>query len=296
MTILTGAGLDTPARSENRGKMADILITGASDGLGRALAYDLAEAGHRVILHGRDPARLAGVAARTGGEPVRADLSSLAEVRSLAGTVRERHGRLDVLVNNAGVGFGPPGGVRELSKDGYELRFAVNYLAPYLLTRLLLPLLRAAAPARVVNVASIGQAPVDLDDPMMDHGYAGITAYRRAKLALIADTFTLADELDPAEVTVNCLHPASLMPTTMVREARTGTIDSLERGLRATRRLVLDPDLSGVTGRYVDGERESRALDQAYDAAFRTRLRELTDLLIRRAGSTTPTPVAQRPA
>src|SRR5690606_40849729 len=121
---------------------------GASDGLGRALAHDLAGTGHRLILHGRDPTRLAEVAERTGGEPVRADLSSLAEVRALADTVRERHDRLDVLVNNAGVGFGPPGGGRELSKDGYELRFAVNYLAPYLLTRLLLPLRRRPRPAR----------------------------------------------------------------------------------------------------------------------------------------------------
>ena len=260
--------------------MARILITGASDGLGRALAYDLAEAGHRLILHGRDAARLAEVAGRTGGEPVRSDLSSLAEVRALTASVRGRHDRLDVLVNNAGVGFGPPGGGRELSKDGYELRFAVNYLAPYLLTRLLLPLLRRSAPARVVNVASVGQAPVDLDDLMMEHGYAGIEAYRRAKLALIADTFTLAADVNPAEVTVNCLHPGSLMPTTMVREAGTGTIDSLEQGVRATRRLVVDPDLAGVTGRYFDRERESRALPQAYDPRFRDRLRQLTESLL----------------
>jgi NAD(P)-dependent dehydrogenase (short-subunit alcohol dehydrogenase family) len=281
--------------------MATILITGASDGLGRALAHEVAAA-NRLILHGRDPGRLAEVAERTGGEPVQADLSSLAEVRRLAATIADRHQRLDVLVNNAAVGFGPPGasatavastsalsagprsgpgrGVRQLSKDGYELRLAVNYLAPYLLTRLLLPLLRRAAPARVVNVASIGQAPVDLDDLMMTRGYEGITAYRRAKLALIADTFTLAAELDPAEVTVNCLHPASLMPTTMVRDAGVGTIDTLEEGLRATHRLVVDPALDGVTGRFFDRERDSRALAQAYDPAFRDRLRTMTESLV----------------
>jgi NAD(P)-dependent dehydrogenase (short-subunit alcohol dehydrogenase family) len=260
--------------------MAHILITGASDGLGRALASDLARAGHRLILHGRDAGRLAEVAERTGGEQVRADLSSLAEVGALADAISGRYDRLDVLVNNAGVGFGPPGGGRELSKDGYELRFAVNYLAPYRLTRLLLPLLRRSAPARVVNVASVGQAPVDLDDLMMVHRYAGIEAYRRSKLALVAETFTLAGGLDPAEVTVNCLHPGSLMPTTMVREARTRTIDSVETGVRHTRRLVVDPDLAGVTGRYFDRGQESRALDQAYDPAFRARLTELTESLI----------------
>jgi NAD(P)-dependent dehydrogenase (short-subunit alcohol dehydrogenase family) len=260
--------------------VAQILITGASDGLGRALAHELARAGHRLVLHGRDLTRLAEVAEQTGGEAVPADLSSLAEVRRLADEVAQRWDRLDVLVNNAAVGFGPPGGQRELSKDGYELRFAVNYVAPYLLTRRLLPLLRRSAPARVVNVASVGQRPVDPDDPMMAHGYAGIEAYRRAKLALIAHSFDLAGELAGNGVTVNCLHPASLMPTTMVRQAGMGTMDTLERGLCATLRLVVDQTLTGVTGRYFDGEREARAHAQAYDETFRSRLRELTEHLV----------------
>jgi NAD(P)-dependent dehydrogenase (short-subunit alcohol dehydrogenase family) len=257
--------------------MANILVTGASDGLGRSLAYELASAGHRLLLHGRDATRLAEVARRTGGEPIRADLSSLDEVRRLAAEVTGGHDRLDVLVNNAAVGFGPPGGARELSKDGYELRFAVNYLAPYLLTRQLLPLLRRSAPARIVNVASAGQRPVDLHDPMMERGYEGIEAYRRAKLALVAHTFDLAAELAGTGVTANCLHPASLMPTTMVRDAEFHPIDTLEQGVRATLRLVVDPALAGVTGRYFDGQREARALAQAYDQSFRARLRVLTE-------------------
>jgi NAD(P)-dependent dehydrogenase (short-subunit alcohol dehydrogenase family) len=255
--------------------MARILITGASDGLGRALAYALAGEGHRLIVHGRDAARLAEVAERTGAEALQADLGSLAEVRRLAASV---HGDLDVLVNNAGVGFGRPGAPRQLSADGYELRLAVNYLAPYLLTRLLLPHL--ARPARIVNVASVGQRPFDLDDPMMERGYDGINAYRRSKLALIAHSFDLAEELAGTGVTVNSLHPASLMPTTMVREAGTGQIDTLEQGLAATLRLVVAPELAEITGRYFDGVRESRALDQAYDVEFRKRLRELTESLV----------------
>jgi NAD(P)-dependent dehydrogenase (short-subunit alcohol dehydrogenase family) len=182
-----------------------------------------------------------------------------------------------VLVNNAAVGFGAPGAPREASADGHELRFAVDYLAPYLLSRLLLPLLRRAAAesgaARIVNVASIGQQDVDLDDLAFERGYDGVSAYRRAKLALIADTFDLADELAGTGVTVNALHPATLMPTTMVRVARTGTIDALEKGLAATLRLVDDPALAGVTGRYFDGQREARARKQAYDPAFRAALR-----------------------
>jgi NAD(P)-dependent dehydrogenase (short-subunit alcohol dehydrogenase family) len=156
----------------------------------------------------------------------------------------------------------------------------VNYLAPYLLTKLLRPNLRS--PGRVVNVASVGQRPVDLDDLMMERGYEGVDAYRRSKLALIAHTFDLADQLAGTGVTANCLHPASLMPTTMVREAAYGTMDSLEQGVRATLRLVVDPALATVSGRYFDGEREARALDQAYDPEFRAHLRVLTEDLISR--------------
>ncbi|MEV1285586.1 SDR family NAD(P)-dependent oxidoreductase [Micromonospora sp. NPDC049679] len=260
--------------------MARILITGASDGLGRALAEELAAAGHELIVHGRDPVRLAQAAAATGGHPVQADLSSLAEVRQLAAQVTAGFDRLDVLVNNAGVGFGAPGEPRQLSPDGHELRFAVNYLAPVLLTRLLLPLLRRAPAARIVNVASVGQRRVDLDDVMMEHGYDGTVAYRRAKLALVAHSFDLADELAATGITVNSLHPATLMPTTMVRQSGMERLDSLEQGLRATARLVVDPELTGVTGRYFDGEQESRANDQAYDPEFRARLRTVTDALV----------------
>jgi NAD(P)-dependent dehydrogenase (short-subunit alcohol dehydrogenase family) len=260
--------------------VANILITGASDGLGRALGRDLAGAGHQLIVHGRDAGRLAGIARETGAVAIRADLSSLDEVRGLAAQAAARTAQLDVLVNNAGVGFGVPGAGRELSRDGYELRLAVNYLAPYLLTRLLLPALRRSGSARVVNVASAGQRPVDLDDLMMQREYDGVEAYRRSKLALIAHTFDLADELAGTGVTANCLHPASLMPTAMVRESRYGVIDSLEQGLHATLRLVVDPDLDGVTGRYFNGTQPAQAIDQAYDPAFRAQLRERTEALL----------------
>jgi len=260
--------------------VANILITGASDGLGRALASELARAGHHLIVHGRDAGRLAGIARETGAVAIRADLSCLDEVRGLASRAADHAARIDVLVNNAGVGFGAPGAGRELSRDGYELRLAVNYLAPYLLTRLLLPALRRSGSARVINVASAGQRPVDLDDLMMQREYDGVEAYRRSKLALIAHTFDLADELAGAGITANCLHPASLMPTTMVRESRYGVIDSLEQGLHATLRLVVDPDLDGVSGAYFNGTKPARALDQAYDPAFRARLRERTEELL----------------
>ncbi|GAA0242757.1 SDR family NAD(P)-dependent oxidoreductase [Cryptosporangium japonicum] len=260
--------------------MANILITGASDGLGRALAGELARAGHRLVVHGRDAGRLAAVARETGATAIRADLSSLDDVRALAARAADHVGRLDVLVNNAGVGFGAPGAGRELSRDGYELRLAVNYLAPYLLTRLLLPALRRSGSARIVNVASAGQRPVDLDDLMLEHGYSGVEAYRRSKLALIAHTVDVAEELAGTGVTANCLHPASLMPTTMVRDSGYGVIDSLQQGLHATLRLIVDPDPDRATGRYFDGTRPARALAQAYDPTFRARLAERTEALL----------------
>src|SRR5262249_57745463 len=115
--------------------------------------------------------------------------------------------RLDILINNAGIGSDGSAGKREVSQDGHELRFAVNYLAGFLLIRVLLPLLMLAKPARIVNVSSLGQHPIDFDDVMLTHGYSGSRAYAPSKLAQIMFTFDLARELDPATATANCLHP-----------------------------------------------------------------------------------------
>lgn len=238
----------------------------------------LAADGWTVLAHGRDRARLDDLRREAGPavRPVVADLASLDEVVRLAAQVVAATDRLDVLVNNAGVGFGAPGHSRQTSADGHELRMAVNYLAPVLLTRRLVPLLTASAPARVVNVGSVGQAPFDPDDLAFERGYEGITAYRRSKLALAAFTFDLADELPAHDVTVNCLHPASLMPTAMVLESRVAPMSNLEDGVAATLRLITDPDLVGVTGEYFDGQRPSRSLPEAYDPDFRAKLRAVT--------------------
>jgi NAD(P)-dependent dehydrogenase (short-subunit alcohol dehydrogenase family) len=256
------------------GSVTTILLTGATDGLGRALAGRLAGAGTTLLLHGRDEAKLAAVAAELPGRavPLRADLASLAEVRRLAAEVGAVTDRLDVLVNNAGLGGGPDDGRREVSADGYELRFAVNYLAHFLLTQLLLPLLRGSAPARVVHVASLGQQPVDFADVMLEGGYGGRRAYNQSKLAQITSGFELARRLPAAEVTVNSLHPASLMPTKLVAQGYGRTIDDLGTGVAATARLVLDPALAGVTGRFFDRQQEARADPQAYDPVARAEL------------------------
>ena len=263
-----------------------ILITGSTDGLGRALARDLAARGARVLVHGRSDERLRETAreiqAAAGGErppTYRADFGSLDEVRRLAREVERDHEQLDALVNNAGIGAGPGDDRREESADGHELRLAVNYLSHFLLTNLLLPTLRRSAPARIVNVASAAQDPIDFDDPMLERSYDGIRAYAQSKLALVLFTFELAERLRAggADVTVNALHPASLMDTKMVREWFGRALTGVEEGVRAVRRLVIEPELDGVSGRYFDGLREARAHSKAYDEEARRRLWRLSE-------------------
>jgi NAD(P)-dependent dehydrogenase (short-subunit alcohol dehydrogenase family) len=255
--------------------VAVILITGATDGLGRGLANALAGEGHTILAHGRSRERLDETLAELPGEGHRgylADLASLDEVRRLAAEVNEREERLDVLVNNAGIGFD---GEREESADGIELRFAVNYLAGYLLTRELLPLLERSAPARVVMVSSAGQQAIDFDDPMLERDYSGWRAYMQSKLAQILFAFDVAERL-PEGVTATALHPATFMPTKMVPSP----VSSLEEGVEATKRLVDDPEVEGVSGVYFNGRREEAADPQAYDEDARRRLRELSERLV----------------
>jgi NAD(P)-dependent dehydrogenase (short-subunit alcohol dehydrogenase family) len=194
--------------------------------------------------------------------------------------VARDHDRLDALVNNAGIGGTLPGdGARCESADGHELRFAVNYLAGYLLARLLLPLLERSAPSRVVNVASAGQAAIDFDDVMLERRYSGMQAYCQSKLAQVMFTFDLADELRDRGVTANCLHPGTYMPTKMVLASGVTPVTALTDGVRATARLVADPELDGESGRYFDGLREGSPHAQAHDPDARRRLRELSDRL-----------------
>jgi NAD(P)-dependent dehydrogenase (short-subunit alcohol dehydrogenase family) len=263
-----------------------ILITGASDGLGKALARRAAEEGDIVLLHGRSTERIGPVAEEirqaTGNEQIRtyaADLSRLDEVQRLANDVTDHEPRLDVLVNNAGIGAtnSDGGRVRQQSLDGIELRFAVNYLADYLLTRLLLARLKESAPSRIVHVSSAGQRAIDFDDPMIEQNYSGGRAYTQSKLAQILFTIDLAEELDGSGVTVTALHPSTYMPTKIVNSS---PLSTLEQGVEATWRLVSDPALEGVTGRYFDVQDEARADAQAYDSDARRRLRELSEQLV----------------
>jgi NAD(P)-dependent dehydrogenase (short-subunit alcohol dehydrogenase family) len=277
----TGSERAGPARAD--GGRPVVLITGSTDGLGREVALRLAALGAHVIVHGRSAERgnavVAEITSAGAGSAsfYPADLASLHEVRRLADDVRRDYGRIDVLVNNAGIWLaGSP--ERQLSTDGHELHFAVNYLSGVLLTRLLLPLIRRSEDGRIVNVASGAQAPIDFEDVMLERSYSPGRGYAQSKLAQILFTMDLAAELAGEGITVTSLHPASLMDTPMVRGAGVTPRSTVEEGARAVVRLVTSPDVE--TGSYHDGLRPARAHEQAYDPAARARLRELTHRLI----------------
>src|ERR1700744_3578617 len=255
------------------------LITGSTDGVGRYVAAKLAAAGAKVLIHGRDKERaktLIDEIVRDGhAAPTfyQADLSSMAGTRELAKAVMADHKRLDLFISNAGIGSRTQGAERRTSADGHELRFAVNYLSGFLLAHLLLPTIKASAPSRIVNVASLGQHPIDFDDVMITKGYNGGRAYSQSKLSQIMFTIDLANELKGSGVTVNSLHPATYMNTTMVREGGITPISTVEQGGEAILHLAVGDDMTGKSGLFYDGMREAKANAQAYDANARKKLR-----------------------
>lgn len=268
-------------RTRNHRRALTIVITGATDGLGKALAVDLSHrSATRLILHGRNPERLVSLQKQLSGSAadiltVQADLAELSQAGQLAEKIAEVTDYVSVLVNNAGVSADHD---RRLSADGHELCLAVNHLAPFLLTQRLLPLLRAGAPARVVNVASLSMTSLDFNDLEMAHEYSRQRAYSASKLAMVAAGMALADRLDPEVVTVNSVHPGTYMPTKMLDSPEL-SIDSLETGVRSTRHLVLDPELAEVTGRFFDGTTETRAHPDAYKTELRTLLWQTSEQL-----------------
>ena len=255
---------------------AVVMITGSTDGLGREVARRVASLGAHVIVHGRNAQRGKEVVdeiARGGKGSARfypADLSSLAEVRTLAQAILRDYDRLDVLVNNAGVLLRD----RQTSRDGHELHFAVNYLSHFLLTRSLLPLVVKSAPSRIVNVASAAQSPIDFEDVMLERPGRSGQGYGQSKLAQILFTMDLAEELKGTRVTVTALHPATMMDTTMVRESGMQARATVDEGADAVMRQITGRDVQ--SGQYYNGLQAARANAQAYDQAARDRLRRLS--------------------
>ncbi|MEJ2239055.1 MAG: SDR family oxidoreductase [Gemmatimonadales bacterium] len=271
-------GPKVEAQAHPRPNQRVTLITGSTSGLGREVARRLASQGDHVIVHGRNRERGLELVAEIESEGKGsarfyvADFASLDQVREFGESILRDYERLDVLVNNAGIGPAP--NERLLSEDGLEYRFQVNYLAGYLLTRMLLPRILASAPSRVVNVSSLAQWPIDFDDVMLQNNFSGGRAYAQSKLAQVLFTFDLAEELAGTEVMVNCLHPATYMPTGMVARAGVEPRSTIAEGADAVMQLITSTEIDG--GQFFDGLEPARANDQAYDLEARAKLEKLS--------------------
>jgi NAD(P)-dependent dehydrogenase (short-subunit alcohol dehydrogenase family) len=287
-----GASTGSPETARMEGRVC--LVTGATSGIGRETARGLAERGATVVIVARDASRgratVEDLQKRTGSRAVEmltADLASQEQIRNLARDFRERHPRLHVLLNNAGV-VTP---TRTVTVDGIETQFAVNHLAYFLLTALLLDVLKASAPSRIVNVSSQleRRGVIDFDDLGREKApYDRMSAYCQSKLANILFTFELARRLEGTGVTANCLHPG-VVGTKLVQEieGRPGPLRFLTKlkrpppreGAHTSLYLATAPELSTTSGRYFRESAESRPSPPAYDAAAGRRLWEVSEKL-----------------
>lgn len=258
-----------------------VLVTGATDGIGKETARRLAERGARVFIAGRNAekgaAAVRDIATNTGtdqAEFLQADLSVQADVRGLAKAVKQRTNRLDVLVNNAGVIMFR----REETRDGIEMTFGLNHLNYFLLTHELLDLLKASAPARIVSVASIAhrRAMLDFDDLQLSRGFGAWKAYSRSKLANIMFTYALARRLEGTGVTANCLHPGFvsshfgqngrfLARTGMALAMRFGNAISVAQGAQTSVYLASAPEVTSQSGLYFDEGKAVKSNHASYD-------------------------------
>lgn len=242
--------------------MKTVLITGSTDGIGLETARLMLSLGHRVLVHGRNPAKLDRVVAELDGggrvEGYAADLTSIAQVDALAAAVTERHERLDALINNAGVFVVPD----RRTADGLDVRFVVNTVAPYRLTRRLLPLLGPAG--RIVNLSSAAQAPVDLEVMAGRGELSDGEAYAQSKLALTMWSAALARSLPEGPVVV-AVNPGSKLATKMVKEAYGIAGADIRTGADVLRRAALEDEFAGASGRYFDND-AGRFADPHLDA------------------------------
>ena len=267
------------------------VVTGATAGIGKETALGLAKLGATVVIVARDPQKAARTvdeisrAADNGNvEWVRADFASLDSVRAAAADIRKRYGAIQVLVNNAGVANKQ----RMLSEDGYELTFAVNHLAAFLFTRELLPLLRAGAPSRIVNVSSgaEGYGPIDFDDLQSEKGYRGFAVYGKTKLMNVLFTYELASRLSGTGVTANCLHPGAVA-TDMLRQLPrwlyamiSPFLSTPEQGAETPIFLASSPSVEGVSGGYYEKKKAKRSSRRSYDVSARQRLWAISEAMI----------------
>lgn len=261
-----------------------VLITGSTDGIGKETARLLAALGATVLVHGRDAQRCEAtrneIRQATGNPNVAyfvADLSSQKQVRQLAADILTRYDRLHVLINNAGVILLQ----RQVTEDGLETSFAVNHLAPFLLTHLLLDRLKQSAPARVVTVSSTvhHDGRIDFKDLQGERRYNGVVAYKAAKLANVLFTLELAERLRGSGVTANCLHPG-VVSTKLLDTGWGWTGVSVAQGAALSVYLASSPAVETVTGQYFEQTTPYRASSQAYDVRLRQKLWEVSARLV----------------
>ncbi|WP_207422455.1 SDR family NAD(P)-dependent oxidoreductase [Desertivirga brevis] len=258
-----------------------VLITGSTDGLGKNVALKLAEQGSRIILHGRDPKKgektLEEIIKLSGNEKIKyynSDFSSLQSVRDLGAAILKEYQNIDMLINNAGIYLKDD--VRRYSQDKFELNFAVNYLAPFLLTHLLIPALQQKEVTKIINISSGAQHELDFDNVMLDINYNSRKAYAQSKLALIMFTFTLAGQLKDTKIRVNALHPENLMNTKMVLEVFGSAETSVEQGTEVVLHVSTSPEIENITGAYFDKKEIAEARAQANDLMARDKLYRLS--------------------
>ncbi|HET8839955.1 MAG TPA: SDR family oxidoreductase [Ktedonobacteraceae bacterium] len=280
------------AEATMQGKVC--LVTGSSTGIGKATARELARMGATVVLvcrsQSRGEAAQAEIKQSTGNDQVDlivADLSLLLDVRRVAETFRQRYSQLHVLINNAGAA----NHTRQITSDGLESTFALNYLAPFLLTELLLDVLKASAPARIINVSSMNHRnnTIHFDDLQGGKKYNMWRAYGQSKLALILFTYELADQLKGTGVTVNALHPG-IIASEFGRglggflhgawKVIAPFISTVEQGAQTTLYLATSPAVEGVSGKYFINSKEAQSSRRSHDKQMRLRLWQVTQDLL----------------
>ena len=261
-----------------------VLVTGATDGIGKQTALELAKMSATVLLHGREAARcdavrreIAEVAGNERLDTFVADLASLGQIREMATKLAQKYDRLQVLIHNAGVFMAR----RVLTEDGFETTFAVNHLAPFLLTHLLMALLKRGAPARVITVSSIAhqRATIDFGNLQAEKRFDGYAAYSLSKLANILFTNELAERLAGTGVTANCLHPG-VVGTKLLRTGFGMGGSSVKEGAETSVYLASSPEVAGVSGRYFAKCKEAASSPQSCDRAAAERLWELSRSLL----------------
>ncbi|MFM7173229.1 MAG: SDR family oxidoreductase [Caldilinea sp.] len=290
--------MDHPTTSRALDKVC--LVTGGTDGIGKATALGLAKLGATVVLVGRNAVKaghvvdeIRRVTQNPQIEAITADLASLNQVRKLAENFKARYKRLDVLVNNAGLVTHE----RELSEDGFELMFAVNYLAPFLLTNLLLDVIQESVPARIVNVASMSYkwGKIDFDDLQSEQNFDYRRAYYQTRLGMVLFTFALARRLEGSGVTANVLHPGivktnlsyNYMGNPVLRFFEQLIAVSPQKGAETGLYLATSPEVAGITGEYFTKKKVQQTTETARNQRVQERLWELSAALSERSVSVT---------